>query len=464
MTLSNSSPLTITANTSYHWNAPLSSPLSLQPTARALAWEATPAFDFTTELSDAYHNLASTTSIHMAQAKDFSAKLVDQVKDKNLLPVSQDNDPENYSPTQNFFRYFGFPLVAGASILGGWQMMEAGFNPGSAIIATTLLSLSASTLIEHYIPYRSDWINKISEYPLDILHNLFSTAASASIGKTVLFYSAAALAGFLSTQGIFSESLPTLWSNMPLLGDVSTWHPLLQFGLALTLTEFFTYCAHRGVHEIPGGWNLHRIHHRPEKLNTWKAGYNNFIDSQKEMGHAIPLFLMGVDPQVVGLVVICTTALGFLQHSAANFHLGAAEYIVSGTKAHRWHHARDERHNTNYGINLMIYDTLSALPDSTLDALLNKYPNLQKMWLAQKAKGFTSWLNSLYMPEENAPQEVGIEEQISQEGDGTLTNFLIRDNLEAAKKSFHWFFFDSWGWAKENVSATWKWFWSKGHL
>ena len=76
---------------------------------------------------------------------------------------------------------------------------------------------------------------------------------------------------------------------------------------------------------------------------------------------ALPFILLGVSAEVLALYFVFYSVNGFFQHCNIELRLGYLNYLVSGPELHRWHHSRKiEESNSNYGNNLIIWDTLFA--------------------------------------------------------------------------------------------------------
>lgn len=336
----------------------------------------------------------------------------------------RDERRRHYTPLQKAARYMGFPAVMLGSALSAGLMAEHGVPVAGIPVITTIASLATVVGMEKLIPFNTNWNIRKEDLLLDGAHNLISTAGFVSLVKSLIAPGVVtlALAGaqYLGNSDAAHAVSDVANTILPGASNVASWHPITRFSAFLLATEALTYFAHRFVvHEFEPGWYFHRVHHRPEVMNTLKAGVNNAVDALKELSHFVlpvsaMVMLSGNTPETMhaiaattATIVAMTTAKGFAQHSNGDFELGFLEYVLSGVKAHRWHHAKDERRNTNYGINLTLFDTLSAVPETILNRLLKHYPKASTWPGVARLRAITRYANSLYLPDKETPDEVG---------------------------------------------------------
>lgn len=359
--------------------------------------------------------------------------IIPNVCDDITLEVPQMPAPPIQTPPPLFKK--GVERLGYLGILGGvstaaYQALQAGTPEASVIIGSSVVATALVYLTEQLIPYKQSWQVALGDLKLDALHNFVATSIFPQTVQWSL-KKLSQLAFPLTTLGLISAAhyigfdpqlfTTPLWDQLSSLQEL---HPALQLGLILAVGEFGTYIAHRAVHEIPELWELHAVHHSPDKLNVTKAGVNNFIDALKYMlGHWLPLKIAGVPDELIAMGLVFTTTNGFLQHSNSNFKLGALEYIISGVQAHRWHHDAGAHKNSNYGINLMIFDTLSSWPEWGLTQLTKIFPKLNHDQRFNRVLKIAEYLNSLHLPKNETPEAVGIEHEITDPHKSTLQQF-----------------------------------------
>jgi sterol desaturase/sphingolipid hydroxylase (fatty acid hydroxylase superfamily) len=133
--------------------------------------------------------------------------------------------------------------------------------------------------------------------------------------------------------------------------------PLPLYMLISVLVVTFTgYWAHRGMHQIPGLWHIHKIHHAPRNLNWTSIYQKHFLELLlNEPLHLITVLALGTDLVAPFGVIFLT--IDVLSHSNIRLDLGRLAYLISTPQAHRIHHSIDPKHyDTNFGNTLMIWD------------------------------------------------------------------------------------------------------------
>ena len=324
--------------------------------------------------------------------------------DPKRLPTSktpQEPDRSQYSGFQKFVRNYGYYAIWGSATAASTALITAGVDPVLAIGANTAIAAPLAYAAEKFIPARDDWKIEWKDLPLDFLNNVFATAGSPQGLQAIIGASLVAL----QTQGVIENQTFGWLNDAPTAGTALLGAAVLASLATAPLTWFLHWAAHKKPL-----WFYHGVHHSSDKMNLNRAGFNNWIDGLKyTVGEWMPLFFMGAPSELIALSLAITTANGFLQHSNADFDLGKAEYIVSGVKAHRWHHAVDERRDTNYGITWTYPDTLTGLPYWTLKGIQQYInPDLKVNSAYQKWVDRTYRWKTIYLPEDQDwPNEVG---------------------------------------------------------
>ncbi|MCP5243473.1 MAG: sterol desaturase family protein [Burkholderiales bacterium] len=224
--------------------------------------------------------------------------------------------------------------------------------------------------LEWQYPFRYEW------YPdcTDIGHDLtFMLLVQVLLPRLLSFFVAVTLLAALNQNELTVN-----------LGWPHEWSVVAQVVLMLLVADFFRYWLHRAAHEWAQPlWRLHAVHHSPKKLYWLNVGrFHPLEKSIQFLFDAFPFILLGVSAEVLALYFIFYSVNGFFQHCNVKLQLGPLNYIISGPELHRWHHSRIiAESNTNYGNNLIIWDTLFGtryLPEShevqELGLLNRNYP------------------------------------------------------------------------------------------
>jgi sterol desaturase/sphingolipid hydroxylase (fatty acid hydroxylase superfamily) len=133
--------------------------------------------------------------------------------------------------------------------------------------------------------------------------------------------------------------------------------PLYVLTSVLVLT-FTDYWAHRGMHQIPGLWHIHKIHHSARNLNWTSIYHKHFLELLLNQPlRLITLLALGTD--LVAPFGVVFMIVDVLSHSNIRLDLGRLTYLISTPQAHRIHHSINPKHyDTNFGNTVMIWDRL----------------------------------------------------------------------------------------------------------
>ncbi len=134
----------------------------------------------------------------------------------------------------------------------------------------------------------------------------------------------------------------------------------IQILIALIISEFGLYWAHRLAHTYDILWRFHSVHHSVERLCFFNTGRFHFIDTLFSLLLSIPiLFIIGAPGEIFIWVSSITAFIGLLTHCNIYLNCRFFNYIFNTPNLHRWHHSRKSvEGNNNYGENLIIFDML----------------------------------------------------------------------------------------------------------
>ena len=243
-------------------------------------------------------------------------------------------------------RVVAYPIV----IIGGYAMYVWLRDTGSPLLFSSYLSaflgLIGIILHESLVPAREDWRPALEEVIQDGLFVAF-----VQIGIPVTLKALTLVLLVRASQGEVAAFFGFWPHEAPVL---------VQIMLMLVVAEFFRYWIHRLLHVYGPLWRLHAVHHASDKLYTINVGrFHPFDKAIQFLGDTAPFLLLGVSPEVFGTYFVLYALNGFYQHSNAEVRLGPLNYIIAGPELHRWHHsAKISEANSNYGNNLIIWDTV----------------------------------------------------------------------------------------------------------
>lgn len=254
---------------------------------------------------------------------------------------------------RRIFSVTAFPLIFGGLMVYAYR--EIPERGGVVIGILAAISYTSISVLERIFPHAESWKHYLRH---DLLpdglflatNNLLSGFRDAAVQTTGLFVAAQ----FAGTLGF--PLWPTSW---PLWG---------QWMLGLVVYEFGHYWAHRMAHEVELLWRFHSLHHSPARLYFLNAARFHPVDTiWLGFVSTVPLLAMGATKDVLLLVAAVGVVHGVLQHANLELRLGPLNWIFSAAELHRWHHSKTlEEANTNYGTNLIVWDTVFGtrfLPD-----------------------------------------------------------------------------------------------------
>ncbi|MCE3263867.1 MAG: fatty acid hydroxylase superfamily protein [Pseudoduganella sp.] len=157
-------------------------------------------------------------------------------------------------------------------------------------------------------------------------------------------------------RAVLPAALPAGIAGLPL------WASLL---LALVVSDFGAYWAHRLAHRWPLLWRFHAVHHSPEHLYFLVNTRAHPVDLLfVRLCGLLPLYVLGLaGPSAAGsaaplAVVLVGSLWGFFIHSNIRLRLGALEWLLSTPAFHHWHHSRHDHVDHNYAAMLPLLDRL----------------------------------------------------------------------------------------------------------
>lgn len=240
--------------------------------------------------------------------------------------------------------------LAWPGLLGGCLAATAwGYSLGRPVLVfnITYFSLAAILLLlERLMPHERSWRESDGQTLANIAHTLLS---KGTVQTLIVFSSVIGLATYVTpisgpAHGIWPRALP-LWA---------------QIVMAVYISEFGLYWAHRLAHEWPLLWRFHAIHHSVTKLWVVNTGRFHFVDSLKSIIPGMMILIpLGAPMEVITWLSAITAYIGILTHCNVEMRFGPLSWIFNTPGLHRWHHSRDLREgNKNYGENVVLWDML----------------------------------------------------------------------------------------------------------
>lgn len=219
-------------------------------------------------------------------------------------------------------------------------------------------------------------------------------------------------------------SYPFLVQKLSVISIESTW---LTYFLAFMALDFAGYWVHRLNHEINFMWNNHIIHHSSEEFNLACALRQSISTIVRLFAiFLLPAAVLGVPPQVIGVVAPLHLFAQFWYHTQHIGRMGFLEKIIVTPSHHRVHHAINKEYlDKNYGQIFIFWDKWFGTYQEELDSVPPVYGvtrpvrtwnpikiNFMHMWLLMKdAWHAQSWRDKLrvwFMPLGWRPQDVAV--------------------------------------------------------
>jgi sterol desaturase/sphingolipid hydroxylase (fatty acid hydroxylase superfamily) len=235
-----------------------------------------------------------------------------------------------------------YPLVLSSSILLHLILTVIGIDLIYSTYIPVLLAAASITYIEIYFPYRDSWKPTVK----DVVNDTSFMIAVQVLLPQLLGYT---IAIYLITA---SDHQSSLWPR-----DLPN---IVQVVVMILCADFLRYWLHRISHEWMPLWQLHAVHHSPDKLYWLNVGRFHPLEKILQfLFDALPFILLGVDPAVLSLYFVFYAVNGYFQHSNVDARFGWLNLIISSAELHRWHHSDiPEESNRNYGNNIIIWDLL----------------------------------------------------------------------------------------------------------
>ncbi len=128
---------------------------------------------------------------------------------------------------------------------------------------------------------------------------------------------------------------------------------VLEFCLALLVTDLFQYWAHRLFHSHVYLWRFHSVHHSTKAMDWLAGSRTHFIDIFVVRSISfIPLYVCGFSEITFNTYIIFVSIHAVLIHANTNINFGFFKYLFVTPQFHHWHHCEDP---TIYGKNFAIH-------------------------------------------------------------------------------------------------------------
>jgi sterol desaturase/sphingolipid hydroxylase (fatty acid hydroxylase superfamily) len=251
-------------------------------------------------------------------------------------------------------------LALTASILGGAAVQpdetrDWGIFFGIDFFIVNMLATGLMFApIERLFPHNPDQRLFRNEWREDLFYFLLS-----SMLVQLITFLALAPSSYVNGHWGWLDGVRTTISQLP-------W--LVQFALAMLLTDLAQYWFHRLFHRIPFLWGFHAVHHSAQTMD-WLAGARmHFVEIILLRGiTSLPLLTLGFLPSVMQAYVGMVYVYASLVHANIGGNLNWLGKWLVIPRFHHWHHAIEaEGVDKNFAIHFPFLDRLFGtyyLPD-----------------------------------------------------------------------------------------------------
>lgn len=200
--------------------------------------------------------------------------------------------------------------------------------------------------LERIFPHRRDQRLFRPEWSEDLFYYLIS-----SMLVQVITFLALAPSSYVNTHFVWLDGVQAGIGGLP-------W--LVQFALAMVLTDLAQYWFHRLFHRIPFLWGFHAVHHSAKSMD-WLAGARmHFVEIVLLRGvTSLPLLTLGFLPSVMQAYVAMVYVYASLVHANVRGDFDWLGKWVVVPRFHHWHHAIEaEGIDKNFAIHFPLLDRL----------------------------------------------------------------------------------------------------------
>lgn len=200
--------------------------------------------------------------------------------------------------------------------------------------------------LERIFPHRSDQRLFRIEWREDLFYFLVSSMLVQSITFLAL-----APSSYINSQFVWLDWTRSAVGSLP-------W--MMQFVLAMILTDLAQYWFHRLFHRVPFLWGFHAVHHSAKAMD-WLAGARmHFAEIVLLRGvTSLPLLTFGFAPSVMQAYVGMVYIYASLVHANLKGDLDTLGTFLVVPRFHHWHHAIEaEGVDKNFAIHFPILDRL----------------------------------------------------------------------------------------------------------
>jgi sterol desaturase/sphingolipid hydroxylase (fatty acid hydroxylase superfamily) len=232
-----------------------------------------------------------------------------------------------------------YPLVMLLGFNGAAVGLVALGAPHWTLAPLLFAAIAASFGVERLIPYERGWNAGRGDTLRDWLHFVVNETSGAA-GVLVL--------PLVASIAPWGDRWPKHW---PLA---------LQLLLAVVVFDAGVTLTHWASHRVPFLWRFHAVHHSVKRFYGFNGLMKHPVHQAIETGVGVlPLVLFGLPPAVASLLAFSAGIQLLLQHSNADYTLGAVGRWLALSAGHRFHHLKSASEgDVNFGFFTTVWDRL----------------------------------------------------------------------------------------------------------
>lgn len=200
--------------------------------------------------------------------------------------------------------------------------------------------------IERIVPLKTDQRLFRTEWREDLFYYLVS-----SMMVQLITFLALAPSSYINAHFDWLDGIRAVIGDLP-------W--LVQFALAMVLTDLTQYWFHRLCHRVPFLWGFHAVHHSAKAMD-WLAGSRmHFVEIVLLRGvTSLPLLTLGFLPSVMQAYVALVYVYASLVHANVRGDFDRLGKWLVVPRFHHWHHAIEaEGVDKNFAIHFPMLDRI----------------------------------------------------------------------------------------------------------
>ncbi|MGV9771758.1 sterol desaturase family protein [Streptosporangium sp. NPDC003464] len=207
------------------------------------------------------------------------------------------------------------------------------------LVALLPAAIGCSFAAERALPYEVRWNSSQGDGGRDVAH--------AGVNELLLLVSVAAIPLLAATV-----TVADLWPR--------SWPFLLQVLAAILVADLGITLTHYASHRIGALWRLHAVHHSVRRFYGFNGLMKHPLHQAVEMSAGVaPLIIVGLPLDVASALAVTVAVQLLLQHSNADYRVGALKYVLALNEGHRFHHLKWAGvGDVNFGLFTLIWDHL----------------------------------------------------------------------------------------------------------